>query len=59
VKRQLYEYYDLSFALPKGQKGNALDKLLEDAIKKLKASGKYEQIMGKFLAAVKYNDWQP
>jgi ABC-type amino acid transport substrate-binding protein len=59
VKRQLYEYYDLSFALPKGQKGNALDVLVADAVKKLKASGKYEQILGKYIAATKYNDWQP
>jgi ABC-type amino acid transport substrate-binding protein len=58
-KRQLYEYYDLNYALPKGERGGALDKALSDAIKKLKDGGKYDQIMGKFIADAQYTDWQP
>jgi hypothetical protein len=36
-----------------------LDKLIAEALKKLKASGKYDQIMGKLNAGQVYNDWQP
>jgi len=58
-RRSLFEIYDGTFTLPKGQAGGALDKLMVDAIKKMKASGKFDQIMGKLIASQAYVDWQP
>jgi ABC-type amino acid transport substrate-binding protein len=58
-RRSLFEVYDGCYTLPKGKGGGELDKLIAGAIKKLRASGKYDQIMGKLLSASKYNDWQP
>jgi polar amino acid transport system substrate-binding protein len=58
-KRSLFEIYNATYTLPRGQGGGTLDKLMADALKKLKASGKYDQIMGKLNAGQVYNDWQP
>lgn len=59
LKRQLYENLDLVYTLQKGGRGGAVDKLLADAIKKLKDSGRYDKIMGKLVKALTFNDWQP
>jgi polar amino acid transport system substrate-binding protein len=58
-KRSIFEIYEGTYTLPKGQAGGALDKLLTDALKKMKASGRLDQIMGKLNAGQVYNDWQP
>jgi ABC-type amino acid transport substrate-binding protein len=58
-KRSLFEQYDGTYTLPSGKAGGALDKLIIDAIKKMKASGKFDQIMGKLIAGQAYVDWQP
>jgi polar amino acid transport system substrate-binding protein len=59
IKRQLYNEYDLQFVLQKGQRGGALDKLLTEGMAKIKASGRYDAILGDIVKAAKYNDWQP
>jgi len=59
VKRQLYANFYLYYALKKGERGGTLDRLITEGINKLKGNGKYEQTMGKLIAAAKYNDWQP
>lgn len=46
IKRELYKTFDVKIILPKGEHGGATDKLLSEAIDKLKASGKWQQIMG-------------
>ena len=46
IKRQLYDQYDLVFPIQKGGKGGKVDKMLSDGIAKLKANGKFDQIMG-------------
>lgn len=45
IKRQEYMTYDVRMILPKGEKGTVVDRILSDLIAKLKATGKYEQIM--------------
>lgn len=59
VKRQLWDKYDIGYALPKGDKANATDKLLTDGLKKLKANGKLEKIMADVIKSGTYDDWQP
>lgn len=58
-RRSLFEMYDGTYTLPKGQAGGTLDKLIAGAIKKMKASGRFDQIMGKLIAGQTYVDWQP
>jgi ABC-type amino acid transport substrate-binding protein len=58
-KRSLFEMYEGTYTLPKGQAGGTLDKLIAGAIKKMKASGRFDQIMGKLIAGQTYVDWQP
>ncbi len=59
VKRQLWETYDIGFALPKGDKSVQTDKLLADGLKKLKANGKLEKILADVIKSGVYDDWQP
>lgn len=59
VKRQLWDTYDIGYALPKGDKSGKTDKLLSDGLKKLKANGKLERIMADVIKSGVYDDWQP
>jgi ABC-type amino acid transport substrate-binding protein len=59
IKRQLYEVYDIVFALQKGARGTAVDKFISEGLKKLKASGKYDTFMKPAIQAAVYDDWQP
>jgi hypothetical protein len=48
------------FGIAKGTRGGALDKMLASGLAKVKASGKYQELMGGILAAgASYIDWQP
>jgi polar amino acid transport system substrate-binding protein len=58
IKRSEYGKYDVKAVLPLGEKGKEVDKILSGLIKKLKASGKYQQIMGPILDQ-KFDPWQP
>jgi len=58
IKRWEYGKYDVKAVLPLGQKGKEVDKILSGLIKKLKANGKYQQIMGPILDQ-KFDPWQP
>jgi len=55
IKRQYYDTFHMKFLIQKGTKGGELDKKLTVLIEKLKANGKYQEVL-KFDA---YNDWQP
>jgi len=44
--------------LPLGEKGKEVDKIFSELIRKLKASGKYQKIMGPMLDQ-KFDPWQP
>jgi polar amino acid transport system substrate-binding protein len=60
ITRQYYDTFSGSFLLQKGGRGGPLDAMLSDAIDKLKASGKFQEIVGPYAAtASKYVDWQP
>lgn len=58
IKRWEYAKYDVRIVLPKGPEGKETDKILSDLIKKLKANGKYQKIMGPILDQ-KFDPWQP
>jgi len=57
IKRWEYKKFDVRIVLPKGPQGKETDKILSDLIKKLKANGKYQKIMGPILDQ-KFEDWQ-
>lgn len=57
IKRWEYEKNDVKALLPDGEKGKEVDKIFSGLIKKLKANGKYQKIMGPLLNA-KFDDWQ-
>ncbi len=59
IKRQLWYNYEETFSIQKGAKGGEVDKMLIEGMKKIKANGKYDQIVGPMANASKYNDWQP
>lgn len=60
IKRQYYDTFSGMFLLQKGARGGALDKAISDGMAKIKANGKYQEIMGAYVAgASAYADWQP
>lgn len=56
IKRDLYKIYDVKMVLQKNENGKKIDLILTDAIKKLKNSGKYQEIINKI--NLPYNNWQ-
>lgn len=60
ISRQVYETFSGVFLLQKGARGGALDAMISEGLAKIKASGKYQEIMGPYAAgASKFIDWQP
>lgn len=59
IKRNFYGIYEMVFGLQKGQRGGQLDKLLTEGLKRIKASGKYDEILGKAVKDGTYQEWQP
>lgn len=60
VRRQFYGAFAAKAVLQKGARGGPLDKLLTTAKEKAIASGKFKQVMDKYVeGASKYQDWQP
>ena len=59
IKRQLWLAYDQTFSLQKGARGGEVDKMLSDGVKRIKANGSFEKIMGKYVNSLKYDNWQP
>lgn len=58
IKRWEYGKYDVKALLPLGEKGKEADKIFSGLIKKLRANGKYQQIMKPILDQ-KFDPWQP
>ena len=56
-KRELYKRFDVKIILPKSDKAKEIDTMLSDSIAKLRANGKYSQVIGPVDAA--YDNWQP
>jgi hypothetical protein len=59
VKRQLWDTYDIGYALQKGARGGALDKVITEGIKKMKANGKLQKILSDVIKSGVYDDWLP
>lgn len=59
VKRQLWEIFDIGFALQKDGNAAEVDKILNEGLEKMKKSGKLEKIMADVLKSGVYEDWQP
>ncbi len=60
IKRQLWDIYDMGFAIPKGARGGPVDKFLVAGMAKMVSSGKLVAIMGDATVSVgTYVDWQP
>jgi len=57
IKRMKYRQFEVRMVLPKGSKGDQIDKVLSTAIAKLKTSGKYDEIMGPLLNQ-KFEEWR-
>lgn len=45
IQRQLYRRFEVKIVLPKGGAGGATDRFLSEAIRKLRASGRLDEIM--------------
>jgi polar amino acid transport system substrate-binding protein len=56
IKRQLFKRYDVKMVLKKGGRGGEVDKLLSEAIAKLKKSGEFDKIMS--VLEKPYDNWQ-
>jgi polar amino acid transport system substrate-binding protein len=60
VRRQLFDTFSGTFLIPKGGRGGPVDALISDGLAKIKANGKYQEIVGQLIAgASKYLEWQP
>lgn len=60
IARQYYDTFSGGFLLQKGGRGGPIDSWLSDGLAKLKANGKYQEIVGPYAAtASKYVEWQP
>jgi len=60
VARQYYDTFSGVFMLQKGGRDGAVDAWITDGMAKIKASGKYQEIVGPYSAgASKYIEWQP
>ena len=55
-RAQLIDFED-GFVIQKGPAGDKADKILSDALRKLKASGKLQELYSKIHKP--YDDWQP
>jgi polar amino acid transport system substrate-binding protein len=60
IHRELYDTFNGVFLLQKGARGGPIDTMITDSIAKLKANGKFQEIMGAYVqSASKYVEWQP
>jgi len=59
IKRQLYNFSELGFGIKKGGVNGVVDKLLVNGMKRLRANGKFDKIMGDLIKQGEYDEWQP
>ncbi len=57
IQRMFYKEYEVKIILPRNKHGLLVDKMLTDAIKKLRASGKLQEIFSSVNQP--YDNWQP
>jgi polar amino acid transport system substrate-binding protein len=60
ISRQSYDTFNGVFLLQKGARGGPVDAMITDGIARLKANGKFQEIMGPYMAASStFIEWQP
>lgn len=60
ITRQYYDTMSGVFMLQKGARGGPIDQMLTSGLAKIKANGKYQEIVGPYAAgASPYVEWQP
>jgi polar amino acid transport system substrate-binding protein len=60
ITRQYFDTFSGVFMLQKGGRGGPIDAMISDGLAKIKANGKYQEIVGPYAAgASKYIEWQP
>ena len=57
IQRRLYQRFEVKIILPKNEHGKQVDRMLSDAIQKLRKSGKLKEILGS--VDQPYDNWQP
>ena len=57
IRRELYFQWDSSIVIPKGKKNKAIDEIISAALRKLKATGKLQEITKTIHQP--YIEWQP
>lgn len=56
IQRQLYKRFDVKIVLPKTERGKQVDKMLSEAIQKLRETGEFQRIISTI--DIPYDDWQ-
>ena len=60
IHREYYYTFNGGFLLQKGARGGPIDAMITDGLAKLKANGKFQEIMGAYTkSASTYIEWQP
>jgi polar amino acid transport system substrate-binding protein len=57
IKRELFKVYHVHAILPKGEKGKDTDLMITEALKRVKKSGRFSELMDPVYK--EYNNWQP
>lgn len=57
IHRELYGNFDDAIIIPKGPKGDEIDRILSNCLRKLNASGRLQELYKKVRSP--YTDWQP
>jgi polar amino acid transport system substrate-binding protein len=57
ISRELFEVFPVHAILAKGKQGSDVDKMITEALKRVKASGKYSELMDPVYKS--YDNWQP
>lgn len=57
IRRQLYKTFKVHAILPKGGKGGPVDRMITEAMVKIKADGSYDKVIKPEF--YQYSDWQP
>jgi polar amino acid transport system substrate-binding protein len=57
IRRTLYSTWNSSIAIPKGERGREIDRIISTALRKLKKSGELQKITQTIHKP--YEDWQP
>lgn len=57
IHREIYDYFEDAYAIPKGDKGKEIDKIISGCLKKLRSTGKLQNLYRK--VHLPFQEWQP